>query len=102
MGEAELKSRVGRQRWLGLGGAGYNIDDPESCNAILGNMGDVRQVEIDFAVGHLNVPAALNAIFLHSDTLSSLTNLGPNPQSTTCLCKIMVGGANQSDYAINV
>ena len=45
------------------------------------------------ALGPVDLPAATNALYLHSDTLSGNDSMGPHPQSSTCVCKLMLHGA---------
>ena len=42
VGEAELKSGIGKRRWTGISGPSYDIENPQSMNALVGNMSDAR------------------------------------------------------------
>ena len=87
-GEQDL--RGGTTEWRG---ATFDRTDPMSCNAILGNMGTAALVDSSVLLGTIDLPAAVNALYLHSDTLSGNDSCGPHPQSTTCICKLMLNGA---------
>ena len=87
-GEQDLR---GTTEW---GGVTFDRTDPMSCNAILGNMGAGALVASSVILGTIDLPAAVNALYLHSDTLSGNDSCGPHPQSTTCICKLMLNGAS--------
>ncbi len=88
LGEQGLR---GATEW---GGVGFDRTDPTSCNAVLGNMGLGALVAQSVLLGSIDLPAAVNALYLHSDTLSGTDSLGPHPNSRTCSCKLMLHGAS--------
>ena len=76
------------------GGVTFDRTDPMSCNAILGNMGTAALAASSVIIGTIDLPAAVNALYLHSDSLSGNASCGLHPQSTTCICKLMLNGAS--------
>ena len=86
LGEQELSTAP----WEGVA---FDRSRPASINELIGNMGKTTFSNTSATLGPIDLPAATNALYLHSDTLSGLDSLGPHPQSNTCIAKLMLHGA---------
>ena len=102
VGEDVLRNQSFVPGWLSYKGPTYDVHNPKSANALLGNSGTFLADALappftSQALGHCNPDRHKNNIYLHCPQISGLDVRGPAPHSSSCVAVLHLMNSNYGD-----
>ena len=102
VGEDVLRSPSFVPGWLSYTGPTYDVHNPKSANALLGNSGTFLADALSppftsQTLGHCNPDRHKNSIYLHCPQISGLDVRGPAPHSSSCIAVLHLMGSTYGD-----